>query len=92
MHDQTALFLFSFIAIVAISVLVLFSPTINANITGMKVIAVQKPGWIPGKVVCTDKQDFVCGTDGKTYLNECTASIAGIKQYYKGKCQNVKAS
>ncbi|MEK6858123.1 MAG: Kazal-type serine protease inhibitor [Nanoarchaeota archaeon] len=87
MHDQTALVLFALVAIIALSTLVLFPPTIEAKLTGMKTIAVQKPGWIPGSVVCPAKQEFVCGSDLKIYDNECFALNAKVKVLYKGKCK-----
>jgi len=37
-------------------------------------------------VDCSYYTDPVCGIDGKTYPNECYASLAGIQTYVKGTC------
>ena len=37
-------------------------------------------------VVCSQNWEPVCGADGKTYTNGCTASVAGIKYLYRGEC------
>jgi hypothetical protein len=40
------------------------------------------------KKTCTSLFEPVCGCDGQTYTNACTAEAAGIKRFTKGECGN----
>ena len=38
-----------------------------------------------------DGRDFECGSDGRTYLNDCYRETAGVELAYAGRCRNCES-
>lgn len=56
----------------------------ESSATSSKGVPAQK---LPQPIFCTQEWNPVCGSDNKTYSNECMAKATGVEVQYKGECR-----
>ncbi|MBC3541353.1 Kazal-type serine protease inhibitor domain-containing protein [Rufibacter sediminis] len=69
-----------------LSALVLGSISFGCKNAQQTATACIDPAKIDNERACTMQYEPVCGCDGKTYGNACTAETKGVTAYTKGEC------